>query len=562
MSHWLRPLCCTRTGASHRRRGVVCQDASGWHCFQDRQGELVQLMAVADGHGGARYGRSDVGSWLACRTALNTARQLFQSQAIGAARPLPPWRAAAELSSPLLRQGQPLQEQPDQAQPDQEQPWLEPQGLEPEWLQQQWLQQQWLGQEFPRAIQRRWLQAVHRHWRRQRPAEGSEAFSPLLYGTTLGLVVMTPRWWGHTGLGDWDLLQLHASGSQLLSQESDPAAAGEATFSLCLNDAATHFASRTAIQRLDPEAPAFALVLSTDGIRKSCSTDDDFLSLGRYLSQAPLPVAGEPAVDLVASLDRISSQGSGDDVTVAIAHWLPQDEGSRLPLVSAEQGPAGPRLQPRRPRSLDPKRAIQVVAPVHATRVQPDDGQADTSTAAIAPSPPAPPSQQTPDPSRRLPVAIAALVAAVVIGGIGTVALTWHRFGPLGGAASPQSPAQQLPAEQVPAEQVPMSGQRLDAVRQRVRELCAGDGSIRSLLVQRRGSFTDLRWGWRHRQQLLAASDVDPLEALIALSYDPASGALSTAPEFVGLQTCPPLQRALAQMWLESQGSAAAARFR
>ena len=99
-------------------------------------------------------------------------------------------------------------------------------------------------------------------------------------------------------------------------------------------------------------------------------------------------------------------------------------------------------------------------------------------------------------------------------------------------------------------------------MRQQVRELCAEDGSIGSLLEQRRRSFTDLRWGWRQRQQLLAHRDLDPLETLIALSYDPASGAVSLAPEFVGLYSCPQLQHALAQLWLESQGSVAGDGFR
>ncbi len=553
MSHWLPPLCCTRPGASHRRKGVVCQDASGWHCFQDRQGELVQVMAVADGHGGARYGRSDVGSWLACRTALNTARQLFQSQAIGAATPLSsrPTDAGPALSEPSPQQLLELQQDQGQQEQLQQDQWQQDQ-----WQQDQW--QQWLGQELPQVIQRRWLRAVRRHWRVQPPADGREAFSPLLYGTTLGLVVMTPRWWGHTGLGDWDLLQLQASGSRLLSQENDPAAAGEATFSLCLNDAAAHCAPRTAIQRLDLETPAFALLLSTDGIRKSCSTDDDFFALGRYLSQAPLPQAVEPPVDLAASLDRISSQGSGDDVTVAIAHWRPEEAWHDLALVPSEQGPGGPRLQPRRPRSLDPKGQIQVAAPDHAVQGLPDEAAA----ASIAPSRPAPRSKPGPGPGRRPPRAIQVLIVAVLMGCLGVAALALFRLGPLGLAVSPQSPADQIPAEKVPAEQAPMSALRLERVRQQVRELCAGDGAIRSLLVQRRRSFTDLRWGWRQRQQLLDRLDLEPLEALIALSYDPASGALSDAPEFVGLQACPQLQLALARMWLESQGSAASAGLR
>ena len=508
MSHWLPPLCCTRTGASHLRKGAVCQDASGWHCFQDRQGELVQVMAVADGHGGARYGRSDVGSWLACRTALNTARQLFQSQTIGAATPLSsrppaPWFLASELlASEAAASGlSPAEPFPAEPSPQHRQ------------QQQQWLGQ-WLGQELPRVIQRRWLRAVHRHWRAHRPATDHEAFSPLLYGTTLGLVVMTPRWWGHTGLGDWDLLQLQASGAQLLSQESDPAAAGEATFSLCLPDAAAHFASRTAIQRLDAETAAFALLLSTDGIRKSCSTDADFFALGAYLGQAPLPLAAEPAVDLAASLDRISSQGSGDDVTAAVAHWLPGEPSPPMASSLTGLGPAGPQLQPRRPRSLEPSRRIEVVDPVPNGPVQVDASQA----APIAAPRSATGSGRRPRPGRRRPLAAQVLVGAVLLGGLGAAALALFRFGPLGRVVPLQSPA----------VQAPMGAERLERVQQQLWELCAGDRPIQPLLVQ------------PQRQQPLARPDLDPLETLIGLSDDAASGAGQQHDAFHG---CPSLQQ-------------------
>ena len=164
MSSWLDPLCCTRTGAAHARRGTPCQDASGSLSFLDLDGATVRVMVVADGHGGARYIHSAVGSWLACRVALRTVQQLWQpGQAVDC--------------------------------------------------------QRWLAAELPQAIQRHWLRAVNRHWRAQRPGAAAAECSPLLYGTTLGLVVMTPTWWGHTGLGHSDLLQVRAQGAALVDAE-------------------------------------------------------------------------------------------------------------------------------------------------------------------------------------------------------------------------------------------------------------------------------------------------------------------------------------------------------
>jgi hypothetical protein len=132
---------------------IVCRE------LRDADGQPVMLMAVADGHGGRRYRRSEVGSRLACETALAVA-------------------SAALASAP-------------------------PGDGEGAWS-------RWLAHDLPEEVQGRWLEAVQAHWQSD-PGEGG--FEPLLYGSTLGLVVMTTRWWGHTGLGDWDLVRVAADGA-------------------------------------------------------------------------------------------------------------------------------------------------------------------------------------------------------------------------------------------------------------------------------------------------------------------------------------------------------------
>ena len=72
---WLQPRLASRTGSAHRRRGVPCQDACGWWSCRDQAGEPVQVLVVSDGHGGARYSRSDAGSRLACLAALQEAQR-------------------------------------------------------------------------------------------------------------------------------------------------------------------------------------------------------------------------------------------------------------------------------------------------------------------------------------------------------------------------------------------------------------------------------------------------------------------------------------------------------
>ena len=253
VSSWCIPETSTRTGSSHDRKGVVCQDASGWRSLQDRSGKPVHLMVVADGHGGKRYTQSDVGSKLACEMALN----LLTEQ-------LSKWSRVCS-SAP-----------------------------------QRW--QDWLEGPFPH------------------------------------------------GLVDWDLVRITFEGeAELVNQEEEEEqTGGEATFSLCLRDAPKHFAKRTAVYPINKQEPDFSLLLSTDGVRKSCSTDNDFLKIASYLCEMNQPREGDMADQLNADLDRISSQGSGDDVSIAIGRW--RSTGS--PTTRLHKQVAEPLARRNRTRNL------------------------------------------------------------------------------------------------------------------------------------------------------------------------------------------------------------------
>lgn len=339
MSSWNTPEAITRTGASHARRGVVCQDASGRYSLLDRRGQPVHLMVVADGHGGQRYTHSHVGSRLACELSLNLIEgQLGQWASIG--------RGARE----------------------------------------RW--QQWLEATFPTSLHQRWLAAVESHWRQENiDKDAAEApFSPLAYGTTIALVMMTPTWWGHTGLGDWDLVRIGSDGEvELVNEEQEEdQTGGEATYSLCLNNAPKHFAARTAVHPITEQQPTFSLVLSTDGVRKSCSTDADFFAIARYLCEAEQPRNGDAAAQLNADLDRISSQGSGDDVSVAIGRWLLIREKSHQPGGARRRDKQLQRSKPLivQPRKKDASHGTNTTAP--AGNMLPDHGGGVNRAPAIA----------------------------------------------------------------------------------------------------------------------------------------------------------------------------------
>lgn len=60
-------------GKKYRERSLPCQDFSATFEFDG-----VQAIAVADGHGGKDYFRSEIGSRLAVETAMNQIKIFLQ----------------------------------------------------------------------------------------------------------------------------------------------------------------------------------------------------------------------------------------------------------------------------------------------------------------------------------------------------------------------------------------------------------------------------------------------------------------------------------------------------
>ncbi|MCP9819115.1 protein phosphatase 2C domain-containing protein [Synechococcus sp. Cruz-9H2] len=438
MSGWRPALQARRVGAAHRRQGRPCQDAVAVCRYPSRDGQPVQVMAVADGHGGEHYLFSDVGSALACDLALQVAGEhlgLWDLQ--GAQAP----------------------------------------GLDT-WA-------HWLSSELPQRIHSRWLALVREHWQRHTALSSApdqapssevplpEGEVPRLYGTTLGLVVLAPRWWGYTGLGDWDLVQVGADGqAALLSEETAGDGGGEATGSLCLEQAAGLF--RSGLEPIEHPEATFGLLLSTDGIRKSCATDTDFLLLAAHLIATPAEGASEV---LATNLDQITSEGSGDDVSVAIAQ-----HGSLCT----------PSLLTRSQVNISEEKAPGDL-PIEAMTIR-----------------------------AQKPLLLGALLVATAGLGAG-----WYWLQHWSMAPAPPS-----------------------AVRRQINQLCQGPANaIAGTLSNRRSQFTDLRQGRLTAPPLLDSADLDPLGALIARSFDPASGGMVQGEALTALGLCPLLAAALQRQW-------------
>jgi len=256
---WQQLQACSVIGAAHRRQQKPCQDASLSVELKARGGSL-QLLVVADGHGGSRYRLSHRGSALACQVSQEA---------------LEPWLNSTPLAEP----------------------------------------ERWrhiLEQELPAAIHQRWLAAIAADWALQ-PDAKHEPFSPLLYGSTLGLVLLAPQWWGCTGIGDWDLSAIDQQGQATLLSEEREHSGSEATGSLCQTFEQQLWRERTQLHPLEPHTDLQALVLSTDGVRKSCATDADYLQLCAALLDV------RDRQELEQGLAHITEAGSGDDVSLAIA---------------------------------------------------------------------------------------------------------------------------------------------------------------------------------------------------------------------------------------------------
>lgn len=250
----------TCLGARHQHLGEPCQDASSSCSGVAADGTPYGLLVVADGHGHSRHSRSDVGAMLACQFSQQMAVQQIEQHG----------SSAKEL---------------------------------PEWFQ----------DSFPRLLVDGWRRAVDADARQQHDEARAD---PISYGTTLGLALLTPHWWLCVGIGDWDLVLISQDRAALVSQEQSDLTPGESTFSLCQSDPLEPMAERFALGQI--EAAEVNLALCTDGIRKSCRSDADFLTLCKHLIRK-----SGPTETLESTLKKITSLGSGDDVSIAAGALKP-----------------------------------------------------------------------------------------------------------------------------------------------------------------------------------------------------------------------------------------------
>jgi serine/threonine protein phosphatase PrpC len=269
-----RTLGASVRGASHLRSGAPNQDALKIDARED-----AAVAVVADGHGGARHFRSADGARLAVQAAHEALLALAPAFAADESQ-------RAQLAAVEL-----------------------PQRIVGRWV------ELTLADLAARPLTEQELAGVE-------AGEGAEAAAsvradPLLaYGATLLAALAVPGTLVIAQLGDGDVLLVDRAGHTSRPVPRDERLLGSFTTSICRPGAEADF--RSVVLDGDAATPAL-LLLSTDGYANSFRSDGDYLQVGTdFLDLLRKHGAEAVGKQLPAILEDASTNGSGDDVTLAI----------------------------------------------------------------------------------------------------------------------------------------------------------------------------------------------------------------------------------------------------
>jgi hypothetical protein len=270
-------------GASHTRSGQPNQDAIAR--FPASGDSLPLILAVSDGHGSAKYFRSDKGASFAVAAAIDTLSQ-FQEN------------LASFLTSSRM-------------------------GLE---------------EHLSKSIVNTWRSEVYTHFQREpftdedlrllEEKEGPAARqivegNPVLaYGATILAVMITESFIAYLQLGDGDILTVSEQGKlDSVFLVNSKHFANETT-SLCSSNAWCDFQFR--IEKVSPSSVLPALILlSTDGYKDSFSSDEEFRKVGSDLFEMiHSNKLEEIKSNLPGWLSEATRIGSGDDITLGILYRM------------------------------------------------------------------------------------------------------------------------------------------------------------------------------------------------------------------------------------------------
>jgi len=294
----------SRQGSSHKRARPEkpCQDSCGVFTSAFR-GEGAIAVVAADGHGSAPHDRSDLGSQL----AVQAAGAVFLEFVVRLA------------DAPLAQLASDFQE------------------------------------HFPKRLVRRWRELVEQHatglatgtGAGVEAASGAQTREALWkrYGTTLLFAGAYRGYMFLAQLGD-GVVVIQRAGRLECPMPEDTDHIGGSTHSLCAEDARQH----THVSMIAHEAVQ-AVLLCTDGVTDAFEKKSKmFDMLGSILANR-LKFGLGPALDIVPDfLDRASTYGSGDDMTLAGLVFLSTEASAAVEpkVVEVPPPPPEPRQIPRK----------------------------------------------------------------------------------------------------------------------------------------------------------------------------------------------------------------------
>lgn len=267
-----QPFHISRIGAAHIRRELPCQDASASEMLED-----ACIAVVADGHGSRRHFRSDRGSAIACRVALDEIRAfLKEDEAEGCSRDERLNILKQTICDAWLSEVQADFEQS---------PWTEAELEEESAL---------LTEEQLAALK-----------------DGTDA--PIAYGSTLCAVFSYDGGWSAIQLGDGCFVRIGADGLYDWPMPESIVNEGNTTASLCMREPMRDFR-----HCWGTDTPAGLLVF-TDGIEKVFPPQGkEIVSLLHWIWRSQCGGVEGRDENLARTLDMLTRRSSiGDDVSVA-----------------------------------------------------------------------------------------------------------------------------------------------------------------------------------------------------------------------------------------------------
>lgn len=271
-------------GASHIRRNKPNQDAGA-----SQHVGAWSIMAVSDGHGGEAYVRSDRGSRMAVRAAIDTVGLVTAGGAAGVGDLD---RLQAEMAT------------------------------------------------LPSRVVAAWRAAVDADLAAD-PSAALGKTPRLAYGATCLVAALGPGISFFAQIGDGDILAAAAHRDLVKPLPDDENIVGEQTYSLCQDDAVLHFRVALFAAPHPLSSPQFAMA-SSDGLAKSFADDAQFFDVARQWRRL-VESRGIDAVcaELEPWLARCSEMGSGDDTTLLLFADNGAAAGRPMPEIAIAE-PAAP----------------------------------------------------------------------------------------------------------------------------------------------------------------------------------------------------------------------------